>query len=723
MRIIRKRARQLNCPPKMPNGLLWIATDGGGLYRINRDGEVIDHYLHSASDADSLTHSRLTSLHMDRQNRLWVGTIEGLNVFDSADRIFLRIRSSNGLPNDTINCILEDNQGRIWVSTNRGLASISSDLKTFRTYTIHDGIQSNEFSHACAQGHQGTLYFGGINGYNAFQPDQIKDNPIAPPVVLTSLTQGGELLGSDPAVEDETEITLTWPDTFFEFEFSALSYSQPQANQYAYRLAEFDEGWNLIGNRHFGRYTNLPPGDFTLELAASNHDGVWSEPINSLVVHVVPPFWQTWWFRIGVTGLLVITIFTSYRLRVRNIELRSRELEQQVDERTREIEERRQQLEALYRADDEMYRYLELESVLHALVNIAVDVLHADKSAVWLWNESHDRLTLHVSRGLRVEDGWPPDLDPGDEGIESALRRGEIVSAVRFQEKQADDLPDSPLLRQMLQEGVCSYLHLPVHIEEQVFAVFSVCYTSKHDFTAEDLRLFEALAKRAGVAIENARLYEQTQEIAVMEERNRLARDLHDAVTQTLFSASLIAEALPDLWNQDPEEGKTLLGELRNLSRGALAEMRSLLLELRPTALLESNLGDLLNQLAEAAKSKQGLPVAVQIDGECKLPPEVHISLYRIAQEGLNNAIKHSQASEVRIHLQCSQDQEAGTTCARLTVQDNGVGFDPAHVSPDRLGLHILNERAQAIGAQIEITSELGQGTEITINWEGDINV
>ena len=602
------------------------------------------------------------------------------------------------------------------------LASISSDLQTFRSYSIRDGIQSNEFTHACASGRSGTLFFGGINGYNKFHPEQIYDNPNPPKIALTALTQGGEQLGGDSAVEDESEITLNWPDTFFEFEFSAFSYSQPESNQYAYQLVEFDEDWNEIGNRHFGRYTNLPPGDYTLMLAASNHDGIWSQPTESLSVHVVPPFWQTWWFRTTAVSILLLSIFSGYRLRVRNIEKRSLELEEQVDERTREIEERRQQLEALYRADEEMYRHLELESVLQALVNIAVDVLLADKSSVWMWNENQVQWDLHVSRGSSEPGNWPKHLVSTETGLGQSLKDGKVISVERIQKSDQGEA-DADLFRQMSRESVCSYLHLPVTIDDQVFAVFSVYYTSEHAFSAEDLRLFDALGKRAAVALENARLYEKTQEIAVMEERNRLARDLHDAVTQTLFSASLIAEAIPDLWGQDPEEGKALLGELRNLSRGALAEMRSLLLELRPTALLEAQLGDLLHQLAEAAGSKQGLPVKVSSEGDCKLPPEVHITIYRIAQEALNNAIKHSQASEVLIRLQCLQDVRQGKTSVRLSIEDDGQGFNPRHVPPDRLGLRILAERAEAIGAEIEIESEPGLGSQVILFWEGDLDV
>jgi signal transduction histidine kinase len=211
-----------------------------------------------------------------------------------------------------------------------------------------------------------------------------------------------------------------------------------------------------------------------------------------------------------------------------------------------------------------------------------------------------------------------------------------------------------------------------------------------------------------------------------MEERSRLARDLHDAVTQTLFSASLIAEALPSIWASDQEEGRGLLNELRQLNRGALAEMRSLLMELRPAALGEANLSDLMRQLAEAVSGRKGLPVTVHVECECTLPEEVHVALYRIAQEALNNVVKHTDANHVKVSLKCTsspgdmemtEESERGTV--ELCISDDGQGFDPSSIPPDCLGLEIIRERAQAIGALLEIQSQLDQGTTVKVSWKG----
>ena len=221
-------------------------------------------------------------------------------------------------------------------------------------------------------------------------------------------------------------------------------------------------------------------------------------------------------------------------------------------------------------------------------------------------------------------------------------------------------------------------------------------------------RLLEEIEQRKRV--EQA-LAAKAAEEAVSAERTRLARDLHDAVTQTLFSASLIAEVLPELWQIDAVEAKKSAEELKQLTRGALAEMRTLLLELRPAALLQSRFEDLLKQLTEAVIGRARLPVNLRVDGERTLPPEVQVALYRISQESLNNIVKYARAEQVDIHLSFS------ATGAYLEIADNGVGFDHKKVKPTSLGMRIMRERAEAIGAEFSVTSNPGKGTIISVTW------
>ena len=263
---------------------------------------------------------------------------------------------------------------------------------------------------------------------------------------------------------------------------------------------------------------------------------------------------------------------------------------------------------------------------------------------------------------------------------------------------------------------------LPLRVRGQALGVLVIIGPQGSAFSEGHLALFESIADQLGVAIENARLYEQSEQAAVAAERSRLARDLHDAVTQTLFSASLIAEVLPRIWERYPEEGRRRLDELRELTRGALAEMRTLLLELRPSALVDAPLDDLLRQLAESITGRARVPVVVEVEGECVLPPEVKVALYRIAQEALNNVAKHAGASQALVSLRCAPpfppeiggEQRGGV---ELRISDDGRGFDPEGIPPESLGLGIMRERAEAIGATLAIGSEVGRGTEVTAVW------
>jgi len=224
-----------------------------------------------------------------------------------------------------------------------------------------------------------------------------------------------------------------------------------------------------------------------------------------------------------------------------------------------------------------------------------------------------------------------------------------------------------------------------------------------------NLRLHQEIEQR--LLVED-QLAKRAADEAVTADRTRLARDLHDAVTQTLFSASLTAEVLPDLWDMDVDEAKRSTEELRQLTRGALAEMRTLLLKLRPATLTQTRLNDLIKQLCEAFIGRSRLPIKLTIEGERSLPPEVQIAFYRVAQESLNNVFKYARATQVDVKL------FLGSSSVRLATCDNGMGFDLSTIKPTSLGMRIMRERAQAIRAGLRISSTPGAGTCIEMLWD-----
>jgi nitrate/nitrite-specific signal transduction histidine kinase len=269
-----------------------------------------------------------------------------------------------------------------------------------------------------------------------------------------------------------------------------------------------------------------------------------------------------------------------------------------------------------------------------------------------------------------------------------------------------------------------SELAVPIFIKDVLIGILHAQSDLPDAFDENDLILLEALAQQTAATLENIRYYQQAQRLALIDERNRIARELHDAVTQTIFSSSLLAEALPDIWENDPQEGRQVINQLRELSRAALAEMRTLLLELRPAALAETPLEDLLRQLGEAASGRESITIAFNVEGQATLPVEVHIALFRIAQEALRNIVRHARAEHATVSLcynckELDETSRSADTSVLLIVSDDGCGFDLAHIQPDHFGLRIIHERAQTIGASLIIDSQLGEGTQVTVLWEG----
>lgn len=213
-----------------------------------------------------------------------------------------------------------------------------------------------------------------------------------------------------------------------------------------------------------------------------------------------------------------------------------------------------------------------------------------------------------------------------------------------------------------------------------------------------------------------AQLVEQAEQQATTAERTRLARDLHDVVTQLLFSINLIAGSLPRLWGNDPAMAERSTAELQRLTRGALAEMRTLLRELRPNTIAETDLGTLVTQLSAGLAARHDIPADVHTNVNGDLPADVHMAFYRIAQEAMNNVAKHANASSLVVDLTGEDGR------VYLSVADDGKGFEVTGGRTDHMGLDIMRERAYGIGAELTVVSEPGAGTTVDVTWSDPAN-
>ncbi|MGW8178323.1 MAG: ATP-binding protein, partial [bacterium] len=325
-------------------GNFWVGTFNGGLNKLDRATNKFTRYQNDPQDPNSLGDDTVLAVHEDRNGILWIATTGGLGRFDPATGEFTHLTEKDGLPNDTLYGILEDGEGRLWISTNNGIARYDPSEDTFVNYDVRDGLQSNEFNmNSFLKTREGEMLFGGINGLNAFYPEEVVDNPYIPPVVITDFqlfnqsVEPGEESLLESSISETDEIVLSFKDDFFSFEFAALHYSSPEDNQYAYMLEGFDEDWNYIGERRFVGYTNVPPGEYTFRVRGTNSDGIWNEAGASLGIKVIPPFWQTWWFRLTAFTVFVGAVLGVFMVRLRVVENQKRHLETQVNERTQEL--------------------------------------------------------------------------------------------------------------------------------------------------------------------------------------------------------------------------------------------------------------------------------------------------------------------------------------------------------------------------------------------------
>ncbi len=280
------------------------------------------------------------------------------------------------------------------------------------------------------------------------------------------------------------------------------------------------------------------------------------------------------------------------------------------------------------------------------------------------------------------------------------------------------DNPQAQFLRSLLDEGAAvllegmqSWMWVPLAVKSRIIGGVGVAHEKRNYFTPHHADLALSVANQAAITMINAELNGHAQALAVLEERQRLARNLHDAVNQSLFSAGLIAEVLPRLWDRDQDLARQSLEDLRKLTRGAMAEMRALLAELRPSTLTDADLGDLLRLLGNAYTGRTNIPAKVTVVGQGVLPAEVQVAIYRVCQEALNNVAKHAGASMVEIVL---KHEDAAI---ELSIRDDGQGFDPERTTSGHYGLGMMRERAEVVGAVLTVTSQPRQGTEIAIHW------
>lgn len=394
-------------------GVFWLGTEDG-LLRSDPTTAKFKRYRNDPNDASSLSHNVVRAIADDPfepDKILWVGTAGGgLNRFDKETETFTHFTEKDGLPNNVVYAILSDKEGHLWMSTNQGLARFNPRTRTFKNFDIKDGLQDNEFN-SCAyfKSDRGELFFGGISGFNAFYPEDVKDNPHAPPVVITDFqifNQSISFKNPDSPLKkpiaETSEITLSYEHKVFSFEFAALDFTGPSKNQYAYRMDGFDKDWQPAGTSRTATYTNLDPGRYVFRVKASNNDGVWNDEGVAINITVTPPWWRTGW-AYGLYGLLLLAgIFATDRIQRRRVIKREQDRAQRREAEL--IRQQAEELETIDRIVKVINQTVDLESLFEALLEQGLKLVpHAERATVLIFDHQEKCFKFAATVGYEFE--------------------------------------------------------------------------------------------------------------------------------------------------------------------------------------------------------------------------------------------------------------------------------------------------------------------------------
>lgn len=461
------------------DGLLWAGTDDGGLNRYNLTTNRLDVYTHDPDNPNSLSGDIIAFIYEDRagnlwfggagltrldstqqqfttypydptgatgllsetvrdikedcDGHLWIGTSNGLSRLNPKTNSYTPYTTRHGLPNATINGILTDDECDLWLSTNQGLSRFDPQTETIRNYDTHDGLHTNDWQlNARLRAADGTLYFGGVHGITAFAPSALTENHTPPPVALTDfflfnapVTIGDSDSPLATSIQHADEIVLSHTDTPITFEFAALSYAMPVKNRYAYQLEGYDNQWYEVGSdRRLATYTALPAGSYTFRVRATNNAHIWSASEAAVRLTIIPPWWETWWFRALALASIVTAVFSAFVWRTHSIRVRNRWLEGQVKQRTATLQVALQEISVAKG---------EIEHLMHARTEAVQSVVHDLKHTVQAVQSAFDVWYLKLDHSF----GAQPSIEHGYQRVAKVLYQ---------QQELLDQLRDAALL-------------------------------------------------------------------------------------------------------------------------------------------------------------------------------------------------------------------------------------------------------------------------------------
>ena len=735
------------------DGNLWIGTYGGGLDKFNKKTQKFVRFLHDEKDKNSLSGNDIISVVADPDGHtLWIGTQgSGLNRFDISTEKNVCFTTADGLANDVVQGILIDAKENLWISTNKGLSKFNihaphsavhgdefESWSSFRNYDVHDGLQSNIFGPgAYYQNSKGRMYFGGIGGITYFDPEQVKDNPFSPAVVVTRFRKFDKTVHFDRAIQDISTIELSYQDNFFSFEFSSLDFTMPEKNQYQYRLEGFDADWIYAGNRRFATYTNVNPGTYVFKVSGSNNDNIWCKEPMSIKIVIIPPFWRTWWFGMLSVILIGILVYTGYHLRILNVEQQKLVLEKEVAERTAQLKRSKDELEKINEIVKSINSEFNFVDLLQSILERSTQIKDVER-AVALIFDKHERVFRYVACA-----GW--DL--------KALQQVTLTkqeAETRYVSGSEVIAEDIYVVRDVMHQAgsdKMAHMELPkcmlimkIQIEGTVegYLVFDNM-TDEEAFKEENFGILISLKEHFISAFIKTRLLEDLK--MLNDKKNEfLGIAAHDLRNPLGTINGYLKIMLEDLENKafDPEESK---GDLKSMIK-ASEHMNRLIAELLDISAIESGKVhlslqkiNLMEILVEREKFHQRSALQKDISlifnkdmGRIEISAD-WARISEVLDNLISNAIKYTFPGG-KVSVACIQ--ESGSIVVH--VEDTGQGFSQEDLrnvfvsfkklsarptggeTSTGLGLAIVKKVVEMHGGRVWVESEKGKGSTFSFS-------